>query len=86
MRLLTFNHDGRDQVGVRRDNQVIPVSSIAPDLPGSVLGLLAGGHLDTLQSMTSAIVLYEKLGFEHLDKPLEGTIHNSCDVWMLKEL
>jgi 2-keto-4-pentenoate hydratase/2-oxohepta-3-ene-1,7-dioic acid hydratase in catechol pathway len=50
MRLLTFSHDGHDQVGVRRDDQVIPVSSIAPDLPGSVLGLLAGGHLDTLQS------------------------------------
>jgi 2-keto-4-pentenoate hydratase/2-oxohepta-3-ene-1,7-dioic acid hydratase in catechol pathway len=50
MRLLTFSHDGRDQAGVRRDDQVIPVSSIDPDLPGSVLGLLAGGHLDTLQS------------------------------------
>ena len=50
MRLLTFSHNGREQVGVRRDDQVIPVSSIAPDLPGSVLGLLAGGHLDTLQS------------------------------------
>jgi 2-keto-4-pentenoate hydratase/2-oxohepta-3-ene-1,7-dioic acid hydratase in catechol pathway len=50
MRLLTFRHDGRDQAGVRRDDQMIPVSSIAPDLPGSVLGLLAGGHLDTLQS------------------------------------
>jgi 2-keto-4-pentenoate hydratase/2-oxohepta-3-ene-1,7-dioic acid hydratase in catechol pathway len=50
MRLLTFRHGGRDQVGVRREDQVIPVSSIAPDLPGSVLGLLAGGYLDTLQS------------------------------------
>jgi putative acetyltransferase len=43
-------------------------------------------YLDTLRSMKSAIALYEKLGFKHLDKPLEGTIHNSCDVWMLKEL
>jgi len=50
MRLLTFSHDGCDQVGVRRDNQVIPVSSIAPELPESVLGLLAGGQLDALQS------------------------------------
>ena len=41
-------------------------------------------YLDTLKSMTSAISLYEKLGFEHLDKPLEGTIHSGCDVWMLK--
>lgn len=54
MRLLTFRHDGRDQVGVRRDDQVLPVSSIAPDLPGSVLGLLAGEHLDMLQSKVEA--------------------------------
>ena len=50
MRLLTFSHDGREQVGIRRADQVIPVSSIAPDLPASMLGILAGGHLDTLQS------------------------------------
>lgn len=43
-------------------------------------------YLDTLKSMTSAISLYEKLGFQHLHEPLEGTIHNGCDVWMLKEL
>jgi acylpyruvate hydrolase len=49
MRLLTFSHDGREQVGIRRADQVIPVSSIAPDLPASMLGILAGGHLDTLQ-------------------------------------
>lgn len=43
-------------------------------------------YLDTLSNMTSAIALYEKLGFKHLHKPLAGTIHNGCDVWMLKEL
>ena len=43
-------------------------------------------YLDTLKSMAPAISLYEKLGFTHLDKPLAGTIHNSCDVWMIKEL
>ena len=50
MKLLTFNHNGREQVGIRKDDQVIPLSSVAPDLPGSMLGLLAGGHLDALQS------------------------------------
>jgi putative acetyltransferase len=43
-------------------------------------------YLDTLASMTSAIALYEKLGFERLAQPLAGTIHNGCDVWMLKQL
>ncbi|OBT12108.1 acetyltransferase [Vibrio sp. UCD-FRSSP16_10] len=43
-------------------------------------------YLDTLSNMTSAIKLYEKLGFSHLSEPLEGTVHNMCDVWMLKTL
>ncbi|CAM3651736.1 GNAT family N-acetyltransferase [Rheinheimera salexigens] len=43
-------------------------------------------YLDTLSNMTSAIALYEKLGFSHLEKPLAGTIHNGCDVWMIKQL
>lgn len=43
-------------------------------------------YLDTLATMTSAIKLYEKQGFTHLEAPLAGTIHNGCDVWMVKEL
>ncbi|MGD8122631.1 GNAT family N-acetyltransferase [Vibrio sp. TRT 2004] len=43
-------------------------------------------YLDTLTSMKSAISLYEKLGFTHLEQPLDGTEHSSCDVWMLKKL
>ncbi len=43
-------------------------------------------YLDTLSNMKSAIALYEKLGFKHLNKPLDGTVHNGCDVWMLKQL
>ncbi|MCL1045163.1 GNAT family N-acetyltransferase [Shewanella electrodiphila] len=42
-------------------------------------------YLDTLTSMTAAIKLYEKVGFEHLNQPLDGTIHGGCDVWMLKK-
>ena len=41
-------------------------------------------YLDTLKNMTAAIGLYEKLGFHQLDQPLDGTIHNGCDVWMVK--
>ncbi|USD63234.1 GNAT family N-acetyltransferase [Vibrio sp. SCSIO 43140] len=43
-------------------------------------------YLDTLSSMGSAIALYERAGFEHLSEPYEGTLHNGCDVWMLKAL
>ncbi|MEZ9631501.1 GNAT family N-acetyltransferase [Vibrio breoganii] len=43
-------------------------------------------YLDTLSNMTSAVHLYEKLGFEHLSAPLAGTLHNMCDVWMLRTL
>ncbi|WP_295898824.1 GNAT family N-acetyltransferase [uncultured Vibrio sp.] len=43
-------------------------------------------YLDTLSNMVSAVRLYENLGFEHLPQPLEGTFHNGCDVWMLKQL
>lgn len=43
-------------------------------------------YLDTLASMQTAIRLYEGMGFTHLEQPLEGTLHNQCDVWMLKSL
>ncbi len=43
-------------------------------------------YLDTLANMTSAIALYESLGFNHRQQPLTGTVHNSCDIWMLKKL
>ena len=43
-------------------------------------------YLDTLSNMQSAVSLYERLGFHHLAQPLAETVHNSCDVWMLKTL
>lgn len=43
-------------------------------------------YLDTLSGMTSAIRLYESLGFRRLKQPPQETIHNGCDVWMLLDL
>jgi len=49
MKLATFNHDGREQIGVRQDDVIIPVTSIDPELPGSIMQLLADGRLGELQ-------------------------------------
>jgi putative acetyltransferase len=43
-------------------------------------------YLDTCSNMDVAIKLYENIDFKHLAKPLAGTKHNGCDVWMLKQL
>ncbi|WP_432460611.1 GNAT family N-acetyltransferase [Agarivorans sp. QJM3NY_25] len=43
-------------------------------------------YLGTLSSMKSAIHLYTSLGFKRLVEPFCGSIHDGCDVWMLKSL
>lgn len=43
MRLLSFQRDGAARVGVRHGDGVVDLSVAAPDLPGSLLGLLQGG-------------------------------------------
>jgi 2-keto-4-pentenoate hydratase/2-oxohepta-3-ene-1,7-dioic acid hydratase in catechol pathway len=53
MRLITFIHNGREQIGVRQDDVVIPVASIDPALPGSIMQLLADGRLEDLRSKVS---------------------------------
>jgi len=53
MRLITFSHDGREQVGVRQNDVVIPLASIDPELPNSISQLLADGRLAELQSSVS---------------------------------
>jgi hypothetical protein len=58
MRLIAFFHDGREQVGVRQDDVVIPVANIDPELPGSIMQLLADGRLEELQSKVYAVSAY----------------------------
>lgn len=43
-------------------------------------------YIETLDSMKAAQKLYIKSGFKYLDAPLGDTGHNSCQVWMLKDL
>ncbi len=43
-------------------------------------------YLETMPYMKDAQKLYKKVGFTYLDKPMGDTGHNSCPVWMIKEL
>lgn len=43
-------------------------------------------YLETMPNMDDAQKLYQKVGFEYLCKPLGNTGHNSCPVWMIKNL
>ena len=43
-------------------------------------------YLESFPEMEAAVHLYEKFGYQRLDKALGNTGHFSCNVWMLKEL
>ncbi|MBP1225035.1 GNAT family N-acetyltransferase [Flavobacterium sp. 1355] len=43
-------------------------------------------YIETMPFMHAAQKLYKKSGFEYLDEPMGCTGHNSCPVWMLKDL
>lgn len=43
-------------------------------------------YLESASVLKTAIHIYEKNGFEHLEKPLGNTGHYSCGVWMIKDL
>lgn len=43
-------------------------------------------YLETTAFLQQAIGLYERLGFEYIDKPLGYTGHIDCEIWMLKKL
>jgi putative acetyltransferase len=43
-------------------------------------------YIETMPFMHAAQKLYRKSGFEYLDAPMGCTGHNSCPVWMLKDL
>lgn len=43
-------------------------------------------YLETLSSMTQAVYLYRRHGFEFLKGPKGNTGHFGCDTWMIKEI
>ncbi len=43
-------------------------------------------YLETLNRMNNAIFLYEKFGFQKLEKPKGNTGHHGCDTWYFKKL
>lgn len=43
-------------------------------------------YLETTASLTQAIALYERLGFQHIDGAMGNTGHVDCEVTMLKYL
>lgn len=43
-------------------------------------------YLESASQLKTAIQLYEKSGFQHLEKSLGNTGHYSCGVWMIKDL
>jgi putative acetyltransferase len=43
-------------------------------------------YLETLKKLKTANLLYTKLGFQQLEKPLDGSDHNAMDAWYIKEL
>jgi len=43
-------------------------------------------YLETFEKLEAANRLYDKLGFQQLEKPLEGSEHSACNTWYLKKL
>jgi len=43
-------------------------------------------YLETTASLTQAIALYERLGFQHIDGAMGNTGHVDCEVTMIKYL
>lgn len=43
-------------------------------------------YLETLDELKDAVGLYKAFGFIHLSGPMGNTGHNSCGIWMIKDL
>lgn len=43
-------------------------------------------YLETMPELSTAVGLYESLGFKYLKEPLGNSGHFGCDIWMVKKL
>ncbi len=43
-------------------------------------------YIETMPELRKALSVYEKYGFEYLNRPIGNTGHFGCDVWMLKKV
>ena len=43
-------------------------------------------YIESLPEFSQAVSMYEKYGFERLNKPLGNSGHTSCNIWMMKDL
>ena len=43
-------------------------------------------YLETMPELKQALLVYEKFGFQYLDKPLGNSGHFGCNLWMSKKL
>ncbi|QIA09368.1 GNAT family N-acetyltransferase [Draconibacterium halophilum] len=43
-------------------------------------------YIETLPEFDNAVGMYERAGFEKLEKPLGDSGHTGCDIWMIKRL
>lgn len=43
-------------------------------------------YIETMPELSTAVKMYEKMGFIYLNGPLGNSGHSGCDIWMLKTL
>ncbi|MGY8927248.1 MAG: N-acetyltransferase family protein [Flavobacteriales bacterium] len=74
---------------VKLENEILGGAGIYPT-KGLPTGCAEFGftsiYLETMPELSSAIGLYEKMGFCKLNKALGNSGHFACDLWMLKTM
>lgn len=43
-------------------------------------------YLESIPEFSKAVSIYEKQGFQYLEKPLGNSGHSGCNLWMIKNL